>query len=157
MQSGVRYWAYEIAKPVQGPLTIALDQINIAKIYTVEFHFDAGANPQVGQKWELNFPVRLGNYAYVMDSVEVVENGYLFKYHSGIDVPKGTSPLFNIISHTPEKDSSELRDGKTTVEYSEKLVYSPPLPTGQLTVELISMETIPLNGPWTLTWTPPSK
>ena len=157
MLSGVRYWAYEIAKPVQGPLTITLDQVNIATFYTFEFQFDADADPQMGQKWELNLPVRLGKYEYVMDSVEAIENGYLFKYHSGTDVPKGTSLLFNLIGHTPEQDSSELRDGETMVTYSEKLTYASPLPTGQLTVMLTSMETAPLRGPWTLTWTPPGK
>jgi hypothetical protein len=157
MSSGVRYWAFEIAKPVQGPLTITLDQINIAKFYAFEFHFDVGANPQTGQTWEFNVPVRLGSYGYVMDSVEMIENGYLFKYHSGTDVPEGTSLLFNLIGHTPEQNSSEVRNGATVVEYSEELIFSPPLPTGQLTVELTSMETVPLQGPWTLTWTPPSK
>ena len=157
MQGGVRYWAYEITKPVQGPLTITLDQINVATFYTFEFQFDAGDNPQLGQKWELNLPIRLGSYEYVMDTVEVIENGYLFKYHSGTDVPEGTSPLFNIIGHTPEKDSSTLHNGKTTVTYSQQFTYLPPLPTGQLTVQLTSMETTPLQGPWTLTWSPPNK
>ncbi len=157
MGSGVRYWAFEVAKPVLGPLKITLDQVNIAKFYTFEFNVDAGANPQTGQKWDLNLPVQLGNYEYVMDSVEMIENGYLFKYHSGTDVPEGTSPMFNLIGPTPKQHSGELRNGKTIVEYSEKLVYSPPLPTGQLTVELTSMETVPLHGPWTLTWSPPGK
>jgi len=157
MLGGVRYWAYEIAKPVQGPLTITLDQVNIAMFYKFEFQFDAGANPQIGQKWELNLPVHLGKYEYVMDTVEVIENGYLFKYHSGTDAPKGTSILFNLIGHTPEQNSSEVRDGKTIVTYSEKLTYASPLPTGQITVVLTSMETAPLQGPWILTWTPPSK
>ena len=157
MGSGVRYWAFEIAKPVSGPLTITFDQVNIAMFYTFEFHFDAGTNPQIGQKWELNLPVRVGNYKYVMDSVEVIEDGYVFKYHSGTDVPEGISPLFNLIGHTPEKDSSELHNGKTTVTYSEQLTYMPPLPNGQLTVELTLSESVPLQGPWTLTWMPPSK
>jgi hypothetical protein len=156
-QGGVRYWAYEIAKPVQGSLTITLDQINIAKTDTTQFTFDAGSAPQVGQKWDLNLSVHLLKYDYVIDSVEVIKNGYLFKYHSGMDVPDGTSPMFNLIGHTPEQDSSALNSGKTIIEYSEKLTYSPPLPTGQLTVQLTSMETIPLDGPWTLTWTPPNK
>jgi hypothetical protein len=157
MGSGVRYWAFEIAKPVRGPLKITLDQVNIANFYTFEFNVNVGSNPQTGQKWELNLPVQLGNYEYVMDSVEMIENGYLFKYHSGTDVPEGTSPMFLLIGPYPKEHSGELRDRKTIVEYSEKLVYWPPLPTGQLTIELTSDETTPLQGPWTLIWTPPSK
>jgi hypothetical protein len=110
----------------------------------------------MGQKWELNLPVRLGKYEYVMDSVEVIENGYLFRYHSGTDTPKGTALHFNLIGHTPKQDSSEVRDGETIVTYSEKLTYS-PLPTGHLTVVLTSDEMFPLQGPWTLTWSPPGK
>lgn len=157
MQSGVRYWAFEIAKPVHGPVTMTLDQINIAKTYTFEFHFDVGANPHKGQKWDLNLPIHLGSYEYMMDSVEVIENGYLFKYHSGTEVPEGVSLMFNLIGHTPEQDSSELRSGTTIVEYSEKLLFLPPLPTGQITADLSSMETFPLKGPWTLIWTPPNQ
>ena len=157
MGSGIRYWAYEIAKSVQGPLTITLDQVNLAVSYTFEFHFDAGANPQKGQRWDLNIPVHLGSYEYVMDSVEVIENGYLFKYHSGKELPEGASLLFNLIGHTPESESGEKKDRETTVDYSAKFTYAPPLPAGQLTVNLTSMETVPLQGPWTLTWSPPSK
>ena len=154
--SGVCYWALEVAKPVHGPLKITLDQVNIANSYTFEFNVDVGLNPQTGQKWELNLPVQLGNYKYVKDSMEVIENGYLFKYHSGTDVPEGTSPMFILTGPHPKKHSSELLNGKTIVTYSERFTYSPPLPTGQLTVELSSMETVPLHGPWTLTWSPPT-
>ena len=157
MQSGVRYWAYEIPKPAYGPLTITLDQVNLIKFYAFDFNVDVDANPQPGQKWELNLPVCLSNNEYVMDSVEVIENGYLFKYHSATDVPEGVSPMFNLIGYTAEQDSSELINGKTMIKYVEKLVYSPSLPTGRLTVELTSMETVPLNGPWILTWSPPGQ
>ena len=148
MQSGVRYWAYEISKPVHGPLTITLDQVNIAKSYTFEFNLMWELIHKMGQKWELNLPVQLGNDEYVMDLVEVVENGYLFKYHSGTDVPEGTSPMFNLIGHTPEQDNSTVINRKTIFEYSEKLVYSPPLPTGQLTVQLTSDGNNPAS--WTV-------
>ncbi len=157
MQSSVRDWAYEILKPVHGPVTIRLDQVNLTKFYTFDFNVDVGANPQLGQKWELNLPVRLGNDEYVMDSVEVIENGYLFKYHSGTDVPEGVSPMFNLIGYTAEQDHSELINGQTMVKYSERLLYAPSLPTGQLPVELTAMETVPLPGPWILTWSPPSQ
>jgi hypothetical protein len=156
MWSGVRYWAFEIAKPVQGPLTITLDQVNIAVSETTQFSFDAGSNPQVGQRWELNHPVHLRNYDYVIDSVEAIQDGFLFKYHSGTDVPQGLLFL-NIVGSSLEGDHSNVYRRETVIEYSESFTYPAPLPTGQLTVELTCTESVPLQGPWTLTWTPPGK
>jgi hypothetical protein len=157
MGPGVRYWAYEIAKPVNGPVKISLDLINISKSYTFEFNFDVGAHPQVGQKLDLNLPVHLGNYQYVLDSVTVIENGYLFRYHSGKDAPEGTSLAFNILGHTSTQDSSSVNSAAAAVEYSETLTFASPLPASVLTVDLTSMESSPLPGPWVLTWTPPGQ
>jgi len=152
----MRTWAYEIPKTVQGPVTITLDEINIGVTNTAQINFDAGSNPQIGQKWELNIPIHLGAYEYVMDSVEIVQGGYLFKYHSGTDVPEGQSLLFNIPDTSPEQNASRVNTQKTIVEYSETITYS-SIPTGPLTVELSLYESVPLQGPWKLTWTPPSK
>jgi hypothetical protein len=150
-----RYWAFEIKKPVQGPLTITLDQIEIGVFDTTQFKFDAGSNPQMGQKWELDLPVHLREYDYVMDSVEVIKDGYLFKYHSGIDVPEGVSLDINIVGSSLEGSSSQVNGGNTVVEYSGSLTYSVQ-PTGPLIVELTLSETVPLQGPWVLMWMPPN-
>jgi hypothetical protein len=153
----MRPWAFEIPKNVKGPVTITLDEINIGVSHPAQFKFDAGSNPQTGQKWELNLPIRLGTYEYVMDSVEMVENGYLFKYHSDTDVPEGQALLFNILGTTPEQNASRVNSQKTIVEYSEDITYSTTPPAGPLTVELSLYESVPLKGPWTLTWAPPGK
>jgi hypothetical protein len=152
-QYWVHPWAYEIPKSVQGPVTITMDQIHIGVTNTTQFQFDAGSNPQIGQKWELNLPIHVGAYQYVMDSVEVVEDGYLFKYHSGKDVPEGQSLDPIILGSSPEKNAGRVISGGSRVDYSDHLTFS-SLPTGQLTVELNLYESMPLQGPWTLTWTP---
>jgi hypothetical protein len=152
------YWAYEIAKPVQGPLKITLDQINISTTNTVHFDLDTGPNPQIGQVWQLNLPIHLGKYDYVVDSVKMIENGYLFTFHSGVDVPEGTSFIVDIPGSSLERGSTsgtEDRGSNTVVKYSQNITYLIPPPTGQLTVELMLFETVPLQGPWTLTWMPP--
>jgi hypothetical protein len=156
-QSGVRYWAFEIAKPIQAPVTITLDQVNIAATDTTQFKFDAGSNPQAGQKWELNLPIHLRNYDYVIDSVEAIKDGYTFKYHSGLNAENQTL-FINILGSSPKQDNNgNLIQQETVVEYSESFMYPAPIPTGQLTVELSLTEFLPLHGPWTLTWTPPNK
>lgn len=154
------YWAYEIAKAVQGPITITLDEIDISTSSTVQFDFDTGPSPQPGQTWQLDLPIHLGRYHYVVDSAEMIEDGYVFRFHSGVEVPKGTSFILDIVGSSQERgptSSEEDRRPKTIVKYSENITYLSPPPTGQLIVELTLFETIPLPGPWTLTWSPPAK
>jgi hypothetical protein len=149
-----RYWAFEIAKPVQGPLTMTLDQINIGVEHTTQFNFDTGPNPQVGQEWQLNLPVRAGKYECIIDSVEMIENGYLFKYHPSIGVPEETAVFFDIVGNS-SSSSIDDRGSEPILKYS--LIYPDTPPIGQLTVEFSLYEAVPLHGPWTLTWTPPDK
>ena len=157
---GVQYWAYEIAKPVNGPITIALDEITILTSDIFRFDFEAGPDPQPGQTWHLDLPMRLGRYDYVMDSVEMIKDGYVFRFHSGTDVPEGTSFMLDIPASSRELGPTageEDRRPKDIVKYSQNITYLDPPPTGKLTVELTLFENIPLPGPWKLTWTPPSK
>jgi hypothetical protein len=156
----VQYWAYEIAKPVQGPITITLDEINIDTSSTVRFDFDTGPNPQPGQTWKLDLPIHLGRYDYVVDSAEMIQDGYLFRFHSGTNVPEGTSFILDIVGSSQDRGPTageEDRRPKDMVKYSQNITYLVPPPVGQLTVELTLFETVPLKGPWTLTWTPPNK
>jgi len=153
-QGGVRYWAFEIAKPVQGPVTITLDQVNVAATDTAQIKFDAGSNPQIGQKWDLDLPIHVRSYEYVINSVEVIKNGYLFKYHSGSDAPKGISLNIVILGSSSEGDSDSVDNRNIVAQYSNSLTYPSSMPTGSLTVELSLTEFVPLQGPWTLTWTP---
>jgi hypothetical protein len=158
--ASVHYWAYEIAKPVRGPIAITLDQVDISTSSIVRFDFDTGPNPQPGQTWQLDLPIHLGRYDYVMDSVEMIEDGYVIRFHSGVDVPEGTSFILDIVESSQERgptSGEEDRRPKTEVKYSQSITYLVPPPTGQLTVELTLFENIPLQGPWKLTWIPPSK
>jgi hypothetical protein len=134
-----------------------LDQVNIAATDKTQITFDAGSNPQVGQTWDINRPIHLRNYDYVIDSVQAIQDGYLFKYHSGLDAPEGVSLDINILGRSPEHSNSSEVNRKTVVEYSDSFTYSALPPIGQLTVELSLTESVPLQGPWTLMWTPPSK
>jgi hypothetical protein len=87
----------------------------------------------------------------------MIEDGYLFRFHSGTDVPEGTSFLLDIVGSSQERGPAageEDRRPKDIVKYSQNITYLVPSPTGQLTVELSLFEEVPLQGPWTLTWTP---
>lgn len=154
------YWAYEIEKPVKGPLKITLDEIDISTSDTVRFDFDTGPNPQAGREWQLNLPIHLGRYDYVVDSAQMLKDGYDFKFHSGTEVPEGTSFILDIVGSSQERGptaGSEDRRPRDRVNYSQNITYLVPPPTGKLTVELMLFETVPLQGPWILTWTPPDQ
>lgn len=156
---GVQYWAYEIAKPIDGPITITLDEITIDSSYTGRFDIDTGPNPQPGQTWQLGLPLHLGRYDYVVDSAEMLEDGYIFRFHSGVDVPEGTSFILDIVGSSQERGPTageEDRRPADVVKYSQSITYLVPPPTGQLTVALTLFESVQLQGPWTLTWTPPN-
>jgi hypothetical protein len=137
-----------------------LDEITISTSSTVRFDYDTGPNPQPGQVWQLDLPIHLGQYDYVVDSVEMLEDGYVFRFHSGLDVPEGTSFILDIVGSSQERGpaaAEEDRRPQDRVKYSQSITYLVPPPTGPLTVELTLFESIPLQGPWTLTWTPPGQ
>ena len=75
-------------------------------------------------------------------------------------MPEGTSFILDIVASSAERGTTageEDRRPKDRVKYSQNITYLVPPPTGKLTVELTLFETVPLHGPWTLTWTPPTK
>ena len=155
--ASVHYWAYEIAKAVPGPLKIILDRIDIVTTSTVQFDLDAGLDPRPGQEWQLDLPLHLGRYDFVVDSVHMIEDGYVVKFHSSTDVPEGTSFLLDIVGSSQERgpnSAKEDRRSPTIVKYSENITYLIAPPTGPLTFALTLFETVPLEGPWSLTWTP---
>lgn len=150
------YWAYEIEKPVKGPLKITMDEIDISTDDTIQFDFDTGINPQPGQEWKLDLPIHAGRYDFVIDSVTMLDKGYTFKFHSVSEVPEETSWMLSVLGTSQEElgpESSTVNHGR----YTDTMTYLVPPPTGKLTVELTWYETVPLKGPWTLTWTPPSQ
>jgi len=90
----------------------------------------------------------------------MIENGYNFRFHSGVEIPEGTSFILDIPGSFQERgpDSGvEDRRPKAQVKYSQNITYLVSPPTGTLIVELTLFESIPLQGPWKLTWTPPNK
>ena len=156
---GVYYWAYEIPKPITGPLLITLDYVNINQSSTFQFQFDTGPDPQLEQQWELNLPLSLGGYDYIIDQVEMLEKGYLVKWHSGIDVPEGTSFRLSIQNLSPSTTDGTwgMEDRKRDrVNYAKNFLTDEPVPSGILNFELTLYQTIPLSGPWTISWMPPN-
>ncbi len=151
-----RFWAYEIQRPVRGPLTLSLAAIPIHREDNVALTLDVGASPKPGQIWNLNRAINLGGFGFVLEDIYGVKNGYTIHFHSGAGLPEGLSFGFEIGSGLNPVD----RVGRETrlsqeIKYSETAVYD-AAPAGDLTFTLTLFQTVPLQGPWTLTWTPPN-
>lgn len=158
MWGGVYYWAYEVQKPVTESLTIVLDHVNIQTDETTQFQIDTGPGPKVGQEWPLNISLKLGGYDFIIDSVELLQKGYLLRWHSGVEVPEGvlfTLAISGLQPSTSVGPTGIVQRLNDQVTYSQNFLMDEPVKTGNLTFELTLLQTVPLAGPWTLQWTPP--
>jgi len=64
-------WAVKVEKGFASPLTVLFQTTyiiaNPQEFYT--FEFDAGADPQPGQTWELNREIQMGGHTFTLDSI----------------------------------------------------------------------------------------
>jgi hypothetical protein len=150
---GVWYWAYEIPRPVHGPLTLTLTSIPVHQENSVQIPLDVGKNPLLGQKWELKRTVNLGGYDFVIDDIAKVENGFSIQFHTDATVPD----LF-LGFLVPGVDSTQ--GGGSSNRQPQEVLYSETInfdsqPTGNLTFLLTLDKIVQLPGTWTLIWSPP--
>jgi hypothetical protein len=120
--------------------------------------FAAGDQPQVGQEWDLNQPVKLGASDFVVDSITFLGNGYRFDLWSE-NFPAGVTPDIQIIDRSmnayPFDDiASTVDNSGNTAIMTVTLTTNGTPPTGNLTVNWGLQEYVPHSGPWSLVWTP---
>ena len=88
------------SKPAEGALTIVVDQViaYYAPLYTdpplatleeMTFTFDAGENPQYGQKRDLNIPFTIAGFEFEIVTVQAVNFEDVAKNHNYIDGSQG--------------------------------------------------------------------
>jgi hypothetical protein len=152
------YFAYEIPRPVTTPLKLTVDQVNLRKHNTAQTKFDTGDNPQAGQEWKLDQPVKLGESEFVVNSIVFLGNGYQFNLSAGT-LPAGVAPDIEIVDRTLspyqfEGISSRVDNSKEKGVYTLTLTTPGLPPTGPLTINWGLEEYIPISGPWSLVWTP---
>jgi len=154
--SNVTYWALEIRKPLDVPVTITLPEIAITTDDTFQFPVDVGANPAVGQTWQLNQTIQVGGYSFLVEDIAATERGYTLNFHSLTSI---SSEDFSCNLNIEEKNASllseRLHERNGVLELSETLVFDDS-PSGVITFTLHIMVENQV-GPWTLTWSPPAK
>jgi len=153
--SNVTYWALEVRKPLDAPVTITLPEIAITIDDTFQFPVDVGANPAVGQTWPLNQTVQVGGYSFLVEGITRTERGYRIKLRSPLSREYAFYDL-QLEEYIAKEGYENFYDRKGYFEMQETLVFKDGLPSGALTFTMhIYVET--QAGPWTLTWSPPAK
>ncbi|HEY5156870.1 MAG TPA: DUF4179 domain-containing protein [Anaerolineales bacterium] len=150
---GVWYWAYEIPRPIHGPLTLTLTSIPVHQEDSIQIPLVVGQDPQLGQKWSLNRTVKLGGYDIVIEDITKVENGYSIHFHTDASVPDLVLYFFVAGVDSTQGGGSSNRQPQEVL-YSETINFNSP-PTGNLTILLTLGKIVQLPGPWTLIWSPP--
>lgn len=132
------------------PLTISFTGLPIREVdsnATAEFTFDAGANPQPGQEWDLNQDVQLAGHTLKLVSIIADSpNGFSFRirgdriYSVGVEIA-GYTAVGGGGGYSPEGMDS------VSVAYTQ-------MPTGLLTVILSHLTVTGDPLTWQGQWTP---
>lgn len=150
--SNVTYWALEIRKPLDAPVTITLPEIAITTDDTFQIPVDVGANPAVGQTWLLHQSVTVGGDSFAVESLTRTERGYRLTVRSPLTREQVFLNL-NLETYPADMLSERFYDRADGLEMQETLIFKDALPTGALTFTL-DIYVDNLVGPWTLTWSP---
>jgi hypothetical protein len=155
------YWAIELFKPVDGPITIAIPVIHLNKEDDYSLPLDVGSNPSPGQKWVFNRPFNLGGYNYFLEDITREENGYTVRYLSDRNVLNDPNSSFSITiiagDSMPSSEESSSNPSGNKSEHRDRFQYDDPPPVGKLTFLFTLSYTVPFSGPWTLVWSPPKR
>lgn len=155
-----------VAKDFSAPLTLHVSDLWITAIYDPEnfgipvFSFDAGADPQVGQSWEINKEVDVNGIKIDFQAIEVVQESSDQGRDEGLE--KGYAITVGKISEGYFSGSYFCQgDGDGKPDYgegsSDKFIYyySGGLPHGQVTCRIGDAHFL-LPGDWKIEWQPPT-
>jgi len=165
--SGAQVFAFQFSKATTPPLSITFAGNQVSKLdeprdFTVEF--DAGADPQPQQEWQINQSLRIGEYETTLTSIIAHETGYSFNFDHG---ENSNLQLGNAHTVTVEKiniagqaadggggdggggDSARML-GSLSLDYEN-------IPTGKLTIN-ITAQLYQSSEPriWEFDWAPGS-
>ena len=149
-------WAYEIRKPVEGPLAITLETINIQRDYSAQFPLDIGQKPQAGWVMDINQTIKLGPYDLRIDKVMLGEKDFTLNYHSDSNIGDGNVGIYLPSTASDGGDGFESHENGMIV-YRQTWPYQGLDAGGKLNLEFSLSQPDTLKGPWTLTWSPPAK
>jgi hypothetical protein len=156
-------WIYRTnQKAFAAPLTLILSWIEMQILPQIPFELDLGANPQIGQTWEINRDLTFEGHTVRLLSAQLVES----------DDPQWASSLkftyedkeggiyINVMDDVPQTPLIEVTSGGgggggpleikfTWMNYGE-------IPSGLRRFTIRASVPYRINGPWQVVWNPPS-
>ena len=168
------------SKPAPGPLTIVVEKAIAyyapghvdppqVKPSDLEFTFDAGENPQVGQTWALDNTIEIAGYPLKVTSVQATNwdniktpnyidgsQGYEFGYDFTVETDPSVKMqvMMDIMSESP---TCSLRNYEPDAPYTASLhsiqLCREKFPTGNVKVQIWQLAVL-LENTWQATWQP---
>lgn len=152
-------------KDFAAPLTLHIQSLWISAIYRdmSDFSFDVGADPQVGQSWDLNQEIDLDGNKITILSVEVIQEpagSAQGEPNKGYAVEISTdTKYFNGLILCEGQGEASVNWGQTMPAHDDVMTfetyYSNGLPYGLVTCSFGSTRYL-LPGAWEIEWQPPS-
>ncbi len=149
-------WAYKVyGKALPTSLTLTMTKANVQFIQPYTFTFDSGANPQLGQEWQINQSLEILGYKATIQSAKFIQQGDMrgFEFHLTAAPALEGIPLnmeSGITGGYGGGGGAAPRDENGIMK-----VYA--LSDGQFTGPiLLTIRGAVLSGNWETTWNPPA-
>ncbi|MBL8076704.1 MAG: hypothetical protein JNM55_01980 [Anaerolineales bacterium] len=123
---------------------------------TYAFEFNAGANPQPLQEWNLNTEIQFAGRAIRLTRIfaDPVRTGYIFSFESDDSTISGLSARIEGYPSTDHLLFPILLPGKSGSTWDFYEYYSESLPSGKLNVILSDLYLIDETKDWAIDWQP---
>lgn len=148
------YWAYKVGLSFTAPLTL---NFGITASFPVDggsFTFDPGANPQLGQKWEINQNVSVNNevvHVLTAEQAGIEQIFFMFTMQSNSNIVGAT--IIDLV-HPPMGGGGGGGGLPVAGEpFSTSFSYQVPIPQGPLTLTFTNVQLL-IPGDWALSWSP---
>lgn len=155
----VDIWEYRAAlPPAPGPVTLVVDGVEIFyQAQAAAFSFTPGAQPSVGQTWNLNQQFKIGGHSLTVTSAEMVEEqghrGFVFTIQAGQPETRLSAEVMDM---TPSDAAlsmwSTVGDRTPAQTVQTGFVYESAVPE-TLTVTFNTLSVV-VDGRWQMGWTP---
>ncbi len=149
-------WAYKVySKALPASLALKTTQATLQFIQPYSFTFDPGANPKLGQEWQINQTIEILGYSATIQSAKFIQQGDL----RGFEFSLATDPALQNIPFNLESgitggygsgggSSSRDENGMMKVYALSDGQYTGPI--------LVTVRSAVLEGNWQTTWNPPA-
>jgi hypothetical protein len=156
-------WIYRTnQKAFAAPLTLTLPCIEMQIAPQMPFELDLGANPQIGQTWEINRVLTFEGHTVRLLSAQLVKSddpqwasSLKFTYED-----KEGGIFINMLDDVPQKPLIEVNGGggggESLTEIKSAWSHYGEIPSGLRRFTISASMPYRINGQWQVIWNPPS-